>query len=73
MNERQRFDVQVRRGDDRWQIDVPSLAISAWAPSFIDAEPAAREVIATVLGVEEYSFDVMIDFGASVDYLNSPR
>jgi hypothetical protein len=70
MNERRRFDVQVRQGDDRWYIDVASLAFSAWAPSFIDAEPAAREIIATVLGVEEHSFDVTIDFGRRVEYLS---
>jgi hypothetical protein len=52
----------VRKSGDRWYIDVPSLALYAWAPSFLDAEPAAREVIAAVLDAEEHSFDVTIEF-----------
>jgi hypothetical protein len=49
VSKRERVDVVVRKSGDRWYIDVPSLALYAWAPSFLDAEPAAREVIAAVL------------------------
>jgi hypothetical protein len=70
MPKRTKFDVLVRMSEDKLYIDVPTLSLYTWAPTFRDAEPEAREAIAVFLDIEEHSFDMDIEFRANVEELD---
>jgi hypothetical protein len=62
---RHRYRVVIREIGGRWFVDVPALSIHIQCPSFLDAEPWARDAISAMLGADPREFDVAINLKAS--------